>query len=116
VYLREIGRTPLLTPDQEAALAQRLAQGDAGATAAMEQANLRLVVSIARRYVHYGLPFGTCIAEGHLGLLHAVETYDWQRAYRCSTLAKSPEGIAALLGRDSPVMGAAVVQALGRCR
>jgi RNA polymerase primary sigma factor len=87
LYLREIGRTPLLTPDQEVALAQRIAQGDADATVAMAQANLRLVVNIARRYVDHGLPFEDLIAEGNLGLLHAVAKYDWQRGYRFSTYA-----------------------------
>jgi RNA polymerase primary sigma factor len=87
VYLRAIGRTPLLTPDQEVALAQRIAQGDADAAAALAQANLRLVVSIARRYVDDGLPFEDLIAEGNLGLLHAAEKYDWQRGCRFSTYA-----------------------------
>ena len=86
-YLREIGRTPLLTRDQEVALAQRVAQGEADAAVAMVQANLRLVVSVARRYVDYGLPFEDLIAEGNLGLLRAVEKYEWQRGYRFSTYA-----------------------------
>jgi RNA polymerase primary sigma factor len=159
VYLREIGQTPLLTPDQEVARAQRIAHGDANDTAAMAHANLRLVVSIARRYVHYGLAFEDVIAEGNLGLLRVVEKYDWPRGYCVSTYAiwwirqaivraitnqgrtirlpehagqalschtravdqlindlgrePNPEEMAALLGRDSPVMGAAAVQALG---
>jgi RNA polymerase primary sigma factor len=86
-YLREIGHTPLLTRAQEVTLAQRVAQGDRVAANALVQANLRLVVSVARRYRNRGLPFEDVIAEGNIGLLHAVAKYDWQRGYRFSTYA-----------------------------
>jgi DNA-directed RNA polymerase sigma subunit (sigma70/sigma32) len=86
-YLREIGHTSLLTPEQEIALAQRVERGDKAAADAMVQANLRLVVSIARRYLQRGLPLEDLIAEGNIGLLHAVQKYEWQRGYRFSTYA-----------------------------
>ena len=87
LYLRDIGHTPRLNPDQEVALARRSAQGDAAAAAALAQANLRLVVSVARRYTGYGLPLEDLIAEGNLGLLRAVQKYEWKRGYRFSTYA-----------------------------
>jgi DNA-directed RNA polymerase sigma subunit (sigma70/sigma32) len=77
LYLRDIGHTPRLNPNQEVALARRSAQGDAAAAAALAQANLRLVVSVARRYTGYGVPLEDLIAEGNLGLLRAVEKYEW---------------------------------------
>ena len=86
-YLRDIGQIPLLTAQQEVALAQRIEQGDAAATSALATANLRLVVSVARRYLHRGLPLEDLIAEGNLGLLRAVEKYEWRRGYRFSTYA-----------------------------
>jgi RNA polymerase primary sigma factor len=86
-YLREIGRTPLLCPEEEVTLAQRVARGDTEAAQALAQANLRLVVTIASRYRHCGLPFEDLIAEGNMGLLHAVQKYEWQRGYRFSTYA-----------------------------
>jgi RNA polymerase primary sigma factor len=86
-YLCEIGRTPLLRPEEEVALAQRVARGDTDAAHTLAQANLRLVVNIAGRYRHCGLPFEDLIAEGNLGLLHAVQKYEWQRGYRFSTYA-----------------------------
>jgi RNA polymerase primary sigma factor len=86
-YLREIGRTPLLNRDQEVALAQRVEQGDCAAIAALAQANLRLVVSVARRYVNRGLPMEDLVAEGNIGLLRAVKKYEWRRGYRFSTYA-----------------------------
>ncbi len=86
-YLREIGRTPLLTAAEETALAQRIEQGDRGAAQALAQANLRLVVSIARHYQGRGLPLEDLIAEGNLGLLHAVDKFEWRRGYRFSTYA-----------------------------
>ena len=86
-YLREIGHTSLLTPEQEITLAQRVERGDKAAADAMVQANLRLVVSVARRYLRRGLPLEDLIAEGNIGLLHAVQKYDWQRGYRFSTYA-----------------------------
>jgi len=69
------------------ALAQRVARGDTEAAHALAQANLRLVVNIAGRYRHCGLPFEDLIAEGNIGLLHAVQKYEWQRGYRFSTYA-----------------------------
>lgn len=86
-YLREIGHTPLLKPEQEVALAKRVEQGDKDAANAMAQANLRLVVSVARRYLNRGLPLEDLIAEGNIGLLRAVQKYEWQRGYRFSTYA-----------------------------
>jgi RNA polymerase primary sigma factor len=86
-YLREIGRTPLLRPEEEVALAQRVARGDTEAAQALAQANLRLVVTIAGHYRHCGLPFEDLIAEGNIGLLHAVQKYEWQRGCRFSTYA-----------------------------
>lgn len=87
LYLGDIGRTPLLTRAQELALARRVASGDRAAAQALAQANLRLVVAIARRYTDRGLPLEDLIAEGNVGLLRAVEKYDWQRGYRFSTYA-----------------------------
>lgn len=86
-YLRAIGRTPLLTAAQEIALAQRIVQGDAGAVTTLVQANLRLVVNIARRYQGRGLPLEDLIAEGNVGLWDAAAKYEWQRGYRFSTYA-----------------------------
>jgi RNA polymerase primary sigma factor len=86
-YLREIGHTPLLTPAQEVALAQRVERGDTAAANALAQANLRLVVSVARHYQHRGLPLEDLIAEGNIGLLCAVPKYEWQRGHRFSTYA-----------------------------
>lgn len=86
-YLREIGHTPLLKPQEEVHLAKRVEQGDKEAANAMAQANLRLVVSVARRYLNRGLPLEDLIAEGNIGLLRAVQKYEWQRGYRFSTYA-----------------------------
>jgi RNA polymerase primary sigma factor len=86
-YLREIGRTPLLHPEEEVALARRVARGDTEAAQVLAQANLRLVVTIAGRYGHCGLPLEDLIAEGNLGLLAAVQKYEWQRGCRFSTYA-----------------------------
>src|SRR5437763_213650 len=81
------GRWPLLRPAEEVALAQRVARGDTEAADALAQANLRLVVTIAGHYRHCGLPLEDLIAEGNLGLLHAVQKYEWQRGCRFSTYA-----------------------------
>jgi RNA polymerase primary sigma factor len=86
-YLSAIRHTPLLTAAEEIALAKRVAEGDTAAVNAMTQANLRLVVSVARRYTNRGLPLEDLIAEGNIGLLHAVQKYEWQRGYRFSTYA-----------------------------
>jgi RNA polymerase primary sigma factor len=77
----------LLHPAEEIALAQRVALGDAEAARVLAQANLRLVVSIAGHYRNRGLPFEDLIAEGNIGLLQAVQKYEWQRGYRFSTYA-----------------------------
>ena len=86
-YLSAIRHTPLLTSAEEIALAKRVAKGDTAAANAMTQANLRLVVSVARRYTNRGLPLEDLIAEGNMGLLHAVQKFEWQRGYRFSTYA-----------------------------
>jgi len=84
-YLREISRIPLLTREEEVALAQRVAAGDADAERRMVEANLRLVVKMARRYMNRGLPLGDLIEEGNLGLIHAVRKFRWERGTRFST-------------------------------
>ena len=87
MYLREIGKIPLLTAEEELALAKRMAEGDEAARQKMAEANLRLVVSIAKRYVGRGLQFLDLIQEGNLGLIKAVEKFDWTRGYKFSTYA-----------------------------
>jgi RNA polymerase primary sigma factor len=86
-YLREIGDVPLLTREQELALAQRVEAGDAQAAQEFARHNLRLVVSVAKKYLGRGLPLLDLIQEGNLGLLHAVEKYEWRRGYKFSTYA-----------------------------
>src|SRR5437879_10804426 len=75
-YLREIGRIPLLTPQQEIELAGKIKEGDAAARERMINANLRLVVTIARDYINLGLPLLDLISEGNIGLTKAVERFD----------------------------------------
>jgi RNA polymerase primary sigma factor len=87
VFLREVGRHPLLTAAQEVELAKRLERGDLGARQQMIESNLRLVVSIAKNYRHQGLPFLDLIQEGTLGLIRAVEKFDWRLGYKFSTYA-----------------------------
>ena len=87
LYLREIGRVPLLTAREEVALAKRIELGDLSAKAAMVEANLRLVVSIAKGYLGRGLSFLDLIQEGSLGLIRAVEKFDYRRGYKFSTYA-----------------------------
>ena len=87
MYLKEIGKIPLLTPEQEQELASRLAEGDEQAYDKMIEANLRLVVSIAKRYVGRGLPFLDLIQEGTLGLIKAVGKFDHTKGYKFSTYA-----------------------------
>ena len=87
MYLREIGKIPLLTAEEELELAKRMAEGDEAARQKMAEANLRLVVSIAKRYVGRGLQFLDLIQEGNLGLIKAVEKFDWTRGYKFSTYA-----------------------------
>jgi RNA polymerase primary sigma factor len=87
LYLREIGKVPLLTADQEVTLAKRIERGDMGAKRAMIEANLRLVVSIAKGYLGRGLSFLDLIQEGSLGLIRAVEKFDYRKGYKFSTYA-----------------------------
>jgi RNA polymerase primary sigma factor len=87
LYLRTIGRVPLLTAAQEVELAQRIERGDIQAKQQMVEANLRLVVSIAKRYLGRGLSFLDLIQEGSLGLIRAVEKFDHRRGYKFSTYA-----------------------------
>jgi RNA polymerase primary sigma factor len=87
LYLRSIGRVPLLAAEQEVALAKRIERGDMAAKQHMVEANLRLVVSIAKGYVGRGLTFLDLIQEGSLGLIRAVEKFDHRRGYKFSTYA-----------------------------
>ena len=87
MYLKEIGKVPLLTPEEEVALAIRMSEGDEEAKHRMTEANLRLVVSIAKRYVGRGMLFLDLIQEGNLGLIKAVEKFDYTKGYKFSTYA-----------------------------
>ena len=87
VYLKEIGRVPLLTPEEETALAMRIIDGDVRAKQRLSEANLRLVVSIAKRYVGRGMQFLDLIQEGNLGLIKAVEKFDYTKGFKFSTYA-----------------------------
>ena len=87
IYLKEIGRVPLLTPEEEIDLATRMSQGDPYARKRLSEANLRLVVSIAKRYVGRGMQFLDLIQEGNLGLIKAVEKFDYTKGYKFSTYA-----------------------------
>jgi RNA polymerase primary sigma factor len=86
-YLAQIGRVRLLTQAEEVQLARRIEAGDMDAKGALVEANLRLVVSIARRYSGRGLPLLDLIQEGNLGLIRAVEKFDWRRGFRFATYA-----------------------------
>ena len=85
MYLKEIGRVPLLTPDEEVDLARRMSDGDQEAKNRMTESNLRLVVSIAKRYVGRGMQFLDLIQEGNLGLIKAVDKFDYTKGYKFST-------------------------------
>lgn len=87
VYLKEIGRVPLLTPEEEVDLAERMSNGDPYARKRLSEANLRLVVSIAKRYVGRGMQFLDLIQEGNLGLIKAVEKFDHTKGFKFSTYA-----------------------------
>src|SRR5829696_725671 len=87
LFLRDAGRHPLLTAAQEVELAKRIERGEGQAKQTMIQSNLRLVVSIAKNYRNQGLPFLDLIQEGTLGLIRAVEKFDWRRGYKFSTYA-----------------------------
>ena len=87
MYLKEIGKVALLTPEEEVALAARMAEGDEEAKRRMAEANLRLVVSIAKRYVGRGMLFLDLIQEGNLGLIKAVDKFDYTKGYKFSTYA-----------------------------
>ncbi len=87
VYLKEIGRVPLLSPDEEVELARRIMEGDEAAKQRLSEANLRLVVSIAKRYVGRGMSFLDLIQEGNLGLIKAVEKFDYTKGFKFSTYA-----------------------------
>ena len=87
MYLKEIGKVPLLTADEEIELAKRMEQGDESAKKRLAEANLRLVVSIAKRYVGRGMLFLDLIQEGNLGLIKAVEKFDYRKGYKFRTYA-----------------------------
>ena len=87
MYLKEIGRVPLLTAEEEIELARRIEQGDEEAKRRLAEANLRLVVSIAKKYVGRGMLFLDLIQEGNLGLIKAVEKFDYRKGYKFSTYA-----------------------------
>jgi RNA polymerase primary sigma factor len=87
LYLRAIGRVPLLTAEQEVSLAKRVGRGDVAAKSQMIEANLRLVVSIAKRHLGRGLSFLDLIQEGSLGLIRAVEKFDYRKGFKFSTYA-----------------------------
>ena len=87
MYLKEIGKVPLLSADEEVELAQKMGKGDVKARQQLTEANLRLVVSIAKRYVGRGMLFLDLIQEGNLGLMKAVEKFDYTKGYKFSTYA-----------------------------
>ena len=87
MYLKEIGKVPLLSAEREIELAQRMEEGDEAAKKKLAEANLRLVVSIAKRYVGRGMLFLDLIQEGNLGLIKAVEKFDYRKGYKFSTYA-----------------------------
>ena len=86
-YLKEISRQPLLTYEQEVELAKRILEGDEEARTTLITSNLRLVVSVANKYLHYGLPLLDLVEEGNLGLIKAVDKYDHTKGYKFSTYA-----------------------------
>ncbi len=87
LYLKEIGKIPLLTPNEEAELAQKILNGDENAKKKLSESNLRLVVSIAKKYVGRGMQFLDLIQEGNMGLIKAVEKFDYNKGFKFSTYA-----------------------------
>ena len=87
MYLKDIGKVPLLQPEEETELAKRMMEGDENAKRLLSEANLRLVVSIAKRYMGRGMQFLDLIQEGNLGLMKAVEKFDYQKGFKFSTYA-----------------------------
>ena len=87
MYLKDIGKVPLLSADDEINLAKKMMDGDEDAKRCLSEANLRLVVSIAKRYVGRGMQFLDLIQEGNLGLMKAVEKFDYQKGFKFSTYA-----------------------------
>ena len=87
MYLKDIGKVPLLQPEEETELARRMMEGDEAAKRLLSEANLRLVVSIAKRYMGRGMQFLDLIQEGNLGLMKAVEKFDYQKGFKFSTYA-----------------------------
>ena len=87
IYLKEIGKIPLLTPQEEIECAMKMEQGDLAAKRKLEEANLRLVVSIAKKYIGRGMPLLDLIQEGNIGLIKAVEKFDYKMGYKFSTYA-----------------------------
>ena len=87
MYLKEIGKVPLLNATEEIEIAQRMADGDQNAKRQLAEANLRLVVSVAKRYVGWGMLFLDLIQEGNLGMIKAVEKFDYRKGYKFSTYA-----------------------------
>ena len=92
MYLKEIGKVPLLSAEEEIELAQKMEEGDEEAKKRLAEANLRLVVSIAKRYVGRGMLFLDLIQEGNLGLIKAVEKFDYRKGYKFSTYAALKRG------------------------
>ena len=87
IYLKEIGKVPLLTREEEIVLSQKIEAGDESAKAKLAEANLRLVVSIAKNHIGRGLSFLDLIQEGNLGLMRAIEKFDYKKGYKFSTYA-----------------------------
>ena len=87
LYMNDIGREPLLTAAEESVLTRRVREGDFDARQSMIEHNLRLVVKIAKHYLHRGLTFMDLVEEGNLGLIHALEKFDPERGFRFSTYA-----------------------------
>jgi RNA polymerase primary sigma factor len=86
-YLQEIGSIPLLTPEEEIQIARKIQRGDAAARERLIQANLRLVVTVARDYINLGLPLLDLISEGNIGLMKAVDRFDSEKGAKLSTYA-----------------------------